>query len=145
MGIKDVLGKKGVTVDQLSIPGDDPAQSQAIIQNYTVKYPKVRALVSLGPLGYMAAAKVIESNKLIGKLGLVGWDITAEAVPMIRSGEMAFTANEQPYYIATTALYLLYMNAKFGFEPPPLFNTGLGKVNKDNIENWADLVASGRG
>jgi simple sugar transport system substrate-binding protein len=144
-GIKDILGKKGATVDQLSIPGDDPAQAQAIIQNYIVKYPKVRALLSLGPLGYMPAAKVLESNKLVGKVGLVGWDITAEAIPLIRSGEMAFTANEQPYYIAATAVYLLYMNAKYGFEPPPVFNTGLGKVDKNNIDNWAKLVEDGRG
>ena len=33
---------------------------------------------------------------------------------------MAFTANEQPYYIATTATYLLYMNVKYHFDPPPV-------------------------
>jgi hypothetical protein len=64
---------------------------------------------------------------------------------MIKSGEMAFTANEQPYYIATTTAYLLYMNVKYHFDPQPIFNTGLGKVDKSNINNWAALVKAGKG
>jgi simple sugar transport system substrate-binding protein len=144
-GIKDILTPKSVTVDELAVPGDDPAQSQAVIQNYIAKNPTVRALLSLGPLGYLPASKVIENGNLIGKVGLVGWDITPEAIPMIQSGEMAFTANEQPYYIATTAVYLLYMNVKYHFDPQPLFNTGLGKVDKSNIDSWAKLVKEGKG
>ncbi|HUI72645.1 MAG TPA: substrate-binding domain-containing protein, partial [Spirochaetia bacterium] len=127
-GIKDILLPKGVTVDDVAIPGDDPAQCQAIIQNYIAKYPNAKALLTMGPLSYLPASKVLENGNLVGKVGLVGWDITDEAITMIKSGEMAFTANEQPYYIATTAAYLLYMNVKFHFDPQPIFNTGLGKV-----------------
>jgi simple sugar transport system substrate-binding protein len=144
-GIKSVLTPKGVTVDELSIPGDDPAQCQAITQNYIAKNPAVRALLTMGPSSYLPAAKVLENGGYVGKIGLVGWDITPEAIPMIKSGEMAFTANEQPYYIATTAAYLLYMNKKYHFDPQPLFNTGLGKVDKSNIDSWADLVKAGKG
>jgi len=144
-GITDVLGAKGVLVDQLAIPGDDPVQSQAIIQNYIAKYPNVKVLITLGPPGYIVAGKVIASNKLIGKVGFVGWDISKEAIELIRNGAMAFTANEQPYYIGATAVFLLYMNVKYGFQPPPTFNTGLGQVDKDNLENWEKLVESGKG
>jgi simple sugar transport system substrate-binding protein len=144
-GIKDALSPKGVTVDELSTPGDDPAQSQAVIQNYIAKNPAVRALLTMGPLSYLPASKVLENGGYVGKIGLVGWDITPEAIPMIQSGEMAFTANEQPYYIATTAAYLLYMNVKYHFDPQPLFNTGLGKVDKSNIDSWSALVKAGKG
>ncbi|HVO40263.1 MAG TPA: substrate-binding domain-containing protein [Spirochaetia bacterium] len=144
-GIKDILVPKGVTVDEVAIPGDDPAQCQAIIQNYLAKYPAAKALLTMGPLSYLPASKVLETGNLVGKVGLVGWDITAEAITMIKSGEMAFTANEQPYYIATTTAYLLYMNVKYHFDPQPLFNTGLGKVDKSNIDAWADLVKAGKG
>ena len=68
-----------------------------------------------------------------------------DPVSMIKSGEMAFTANEQPYYIATTAAYLLYMNVKYHFDPQGVFNTGLGKVDKNNIDVWAKLVKNGQG
>jgi simple sugar transport system substrate-binding protein len=144
-GIKDVLAPKGVTVDQVSIPGDDPAQCQSIIQNYLAKNPATKALLTMGPLSYMPASKVLENGNMVGKVGLVGWDITPEAITMIRNGEMAFTANEQPYYIAATAAYLLYMNVKYHFDPQPLFNTGLGKVDKSNIDSWAELVKAGKG
>jgi simple sugar transport system substrate-binding protein len=144
-GIKSILDPKGVTVDQLATPGDDPAQSQAIIQNYIAKYPDVRAVLTMGPLSYLPAAKVLESGGFVGKIGLVGWDITQEAITLIKSGTMAFTANEQPYYIATTAAYLLYMNVKYHFDPQSIFNTGLGKVNKANIDIWAALVKNGQG
>lgn len=144
-GIKDVLTPKGITVDELATPGDDPAQSQSIIQNYIAKNPTVKALLTMGPLSYLPGAKVLENGGYVGKIGLVGWDITPEAITMIQSGEMAFTANEQPYYIATTAVYLLYMNVKYHFDPQPIFNTGLGKVDKSNIDNWAKLVKNGQG
>ncbi|MGA2974086.1 MAG: substrate-binding domain-containing protein [Spirochaetia bacterium] len=144
-GIKSILEPKGVVVDQLATPGDDPAQSQAIIQNYIAKNPTVKALLTMGPLSYLPAAKVLESGGLVGKVGLVGWDITPEAITMIKSGEMAFTANEQPYYIATTAAYLLYMNVKYHFDPQNVFNTGLGRVTKSNIDVWATLVKNGQG
>jgi simple sugar transport system substrate-binding protein len=144
-GIKSVLEPKGVIADLVAIPGEDPAQCQAVIQNYLAKYPDTKALLTMGPVSYLPAAKVLESLKLVGKVGLVGWDITQEAIDMIKSGEMAFTANEQRYYIATTAAYLLYMNKKFRFDPPPVFNTGLGKVDKSNIDNWAALVKAGKG
>jgi simple sugar transport system substrate-binding protein len=144
-GIKDILTPKGVTVDELSTPGDDPAQSQAVIQNYIAKNPGVRALLTMGPASYLPASKVLENGGYVGKIGLVGWDITPEVIPMIKSGEMAFTANEQPYYIATTAAYLLYMNVKYHFDPHPLFNTGLGKVDKSNIDSWSALVKAGKG
>jgi simple sugar transport system substrate-binding protein len=144
-GIKSILGPKGITVDELATPGDDPAQSQAVIQNYIAKNPSVRALLTMGPLSYLPGAKVLESGGYVGKIGLVGWDITSEAITMIQSGEMAFTANEQPYYIATTAAYLLYMNVKYHFDPQGIFNTGLGKVDKSNIQNWAKLVKNGQG
>lgn len=144
-GIKDILKAKGITVDDLATPGDDPAQSQAIVQNYIAKYPAVKAIFTMGPLSYTPALKVLETNNLTGKIGLAGWDIDQTAVDAIRSGEMAFTANEQPYYIATTTAYLLYMNVKYHFDPPPVFNTGLGKVDKSNIESWANLVKIGKG
>jgi simple sugar transport system substrate-binding protein len=144
-GIKSVLEPKGVTVDVVAIPGDDPAQCQAIVQNYLAKYPATKALLTMGPLSYLPASKVLENSDLVGKVGLVGWDITSEAITMIKSGEMAFTANEQPYYIATTAAYLLYMNVKYHFDPQPIFNTGLGKVDKSNIDAWAALVKAGKG
>jgi len=144
-GIKDILDPKGVTVDVVSIPGDDPAQCQSIIQNYLAKYPSAKALLTMGPQSYLPASKVLETNSLVGKVGLSGWDITPEAITMIKSGEMAFTANEQPYYIATTAAYLLYMNKKYHFDPQPIFNTGLGRVDKSNIDSWADLVKAGKG
>jgi len=144
-GIKSVLTPKGVTVDELATPGDDPAQSQAVIQNYIAKNPSVRALLTMGPLSYLPGAKVLENGGYVGKIGLVGWDITPEAITMIKSGEMAFTANEQPYYIATTAAYLLYMSVKYHFDPQPIFNTGLGKVDKSNIDTWATLVKNGQG
>jgi simple sugar transport system substrate-binding protein len=144
-GIKDILAPKGVTVDVVAIPGDDPAQCQAITQNYLAKYPETKALLTMGPSSYLPASKVLENGNLVGKVGLVGWDITNEAITMIKSGEMSFTANEQPYYIATTAAYLLYMNKKYHFDPQSVFNTGLGKVDKSNIDNWADLVKAGKG
>lgn len=144
-GIKSILQPQGVTVDVLATPGDNPAQSQSIVQNYIAKNPSVKAIFTMGPLSYGPAGKVIEANNMVGKIGLVGWDIDQAAIDMIKSGEMAFTANEQPYYIATTAAYLLYMNVKYHFDPPPLFNTGLGKVDKSNIDSWAELVKAGKG
>jgi len=144
-GIKNVLEAKGVRVDVLTTPGDDPAQSQAVIQNYIAKYPAVKALLTMGPSSYLPAAKVLENGGYVGKIGLSGWDITQEAIGLIKSGTMAFTANEQPYYIATTAVYLLYMNVKYHFEPQPIFNTGLGKIDKSNIDIWATLVKNGQG
>lgn len=144
-GIKSILQPKGVTVDVLATPGANPAQSQSIIQNYIAKNPSVKAIFTMGPLSYTPAGKVLEANNLVGKVGLAGWDIDQSAIDWIKSGEMAFTANEQPYYIATTAAYLLYMNVKYHFDPPPVFNTGLGKVDKSNIASWADLVKAGKG
>lgn len=142
-GIKNVLGGMGVTVDELAVPGSNPAQAQSVIQSYLAKNPNAKALLTLGPLGYQPAAKVLQSNNLVGKVGLSGMDLNQEGLTLIQNGVMAFTWNQQPYVQGYMAVVELYLKAKYGFNPPPFYDTGVGVINKSNVGQWTKLVQEG--
>lgn len=142
-GIESILKPKGITVDVLATPGSNPAQSQSVIQSYLSKHPHTKALLTLGPLGYQPAAKVLQSDNLVGKVGLGGMDLNQEGLTLIKNGVMAFTWDQQPYVQGYMTVVELYLKAKYGFNPPAFYNTGVGVINKANVGQWTKLVKEG--
>ena len=142
-GMKDVLKPLGVQVRVLTTPGSNPAQSQSIIQSFLVKYSKTKAILTVGPLGYTPVAAVLKADGLVGKVGLSGMDLNKEGLQLIQSGVMAFTWDQQPYVQGYMTVVLLYLKAKYGFDPPAFFNTGVGLITKANINQWVKIVNEG--
>jgi simple sugar transport system substrate-binding protein len=142
-GIESVLKPMGVQVDVLATPGSDPAQSEAIIQSFIAKHPQVKALLTLGPLGYTPAAKVLESDGLVGKVGLSGMDLDQAGLQLIQKGVMAFTWDQQPYVQGFMTVVELYLKAKYGFNPPAFYDTGVGLIDRANVGQWIRLVQEG--
>jgi simple sugar transport system substrate-binding protein len=142
-GIKNALTPMGVGVKVLAFHGSNPAQALSVIQSFIAKNPDVKALLALGPLGYQPAAKVLQSNNLVGKVGLSGMDLNQEGLDLISKGTMAFTWNQQPYVQGYMTVVELYLKAKYGFNPPAFYDTGVGVIDKSNVDQWQNLVKQG--
>ncbi len=142
-GMRKVLGAAGVLVKVLTTPGSNPTQSEAILQSFLAKYPNTKALLTVGPLGYQPAAIVLKRNHMIGKVGLSGMDLNTAGLKLIQSGAMAFTWDQQPFVQGYMTVVELYLKAKYGFNPPSFYNTGVGLIDHSNVGNWISLVKRG--
>jgi simple sugar transport system substrate-binding protein len=140
-GIVDVLAKAGIKTKTLDI-GSNPAKAETILMSFMKANPGVTAIFTLGPLGYTPAGKMIQDMKLQGKVQLAGFDVDPVGLDLLKKGIMGFTIDAQPYMQAFMAINQLYLASKYGVTAIDL-NTGVGFLDKDNVEKFAKLITSG--
>jgi simple sugar transport system substrate-binding protein len=77
---------------------------------------------------------VLAKNGLAGKIPAGGFDLTPGTLTAIKSGQLNFTIDQNPYlrgFLPTVYLYLF--NLSGGLLSPPNTDTGLTFVTKDNV------------
>jgi simple sugar transport system substrate-binding protein len=77
---------------------------------------------------------VLAKNGLAGKIPAGGFDLTPGTLTAIKSGQLNFTIDQNPYlqgFLPT--LYLYLFNLSGGLLSPPNTDTGLTFVTKDNV------------
>ena len=70
----------------------------------------------------------------MGKLRLGGFDINQKIVNAIKGGICSYTVDQQAYLQGYLTVQWLYLNAKYGFRPPPDLPTGPAIIDKNNLE-----------
>lgn len=139
-GMKKTFQDKGIKFRELAVQGSNPPQAESAIQSFISKYKNVHVLLTVGPLGYRAVAHVLQSNGLVGKIQLTGFDLDQKGLQLIKKGVMKFTWDQLPYVQGYMTVTELYLKAKYGFNPTPVYNTGVGLINKSNVNKWEKLT-----
>jgi simple sugar transport system substrate-binding protein len=140
-GINEVLTHAGVKTESLDIT-HNPSKAMVILQSYLKAKPRTRAIFTLGSLGFVPAGKVLQEQKLVGKIALTGFDIDPSGLELIRKGIMNFTIDAQPYTQAFVAVTQLFLASRYQSTPTDL-DTGAAFLDASNVDKFAKLIASG--
>lgn len=142
--------------------GVDPVVVRSKTSAYLRNHPGTRAVLALGPSSAEPALQALRRMNLAGKVYFCTFDLSPAIIAGIRSGEIAFAIDQQPYlqgYMAVAALAIaharhtrdpamilaaLKANPKFqarlktyGLDPAYVdsgVNTGPSFVTRDNVD-----------
>ena len=133
-GFTDALAEKGIPAEVLAI-GDDPAESQTIIDDYFTANPDVDIALTLGPNGatpfyaFLDAAGLGPDDVTHGT-----FDLNAEIVSKIEDGTTMFGIDQQPFLQGYGAVMMLTLLNRQNIVPAlPVTPTGPGFVDKSNV------------
>jgi simple sugar transport system substrate-binding protein len=118
----------------------DMATMESRVSAYLRKNPDCNLVMSQGGNGPFGTSKGVQAaGKKPGDVIVVGYDITPQNAGELKKGYVTFLNDQQPYlqgYLPVLQLYMMKMYALSGWD----VNTGLGYVDKNNIDQVFDLV-----
>jgi simple sugar transport system substrate-binding protein len=139
-GIIDALKEKapGVRVRSVNTGAEQAAELNAITAAYTGN-TGVKGIYAVDAGTTAACAKLIADRGLSGKIGGGGFDLLEDSIEGVNAGALDFTIDQSPYlqgFLSVLYLYLFRLSGTLVF--PPVTDTGLTFVTKDNIGPYAD-------
>jgi simple sugar transport system substrate-binding protein len=121
----------------------DPAGQEAQIAALLQANPDIDAILGTGPI---VAKSAIGASQTAGRTTIIGgFDITPDLISAIKSGDLAFTVDQQQYlqgYLPIVLMYLQATNLNTAGGGLPIL-TGPGFVDKDNVDAISALVDKG--
>jgi simple sugar transport system substrate-binding protein len=111
----------------------EPGEITAVEAWYT-GHKDVKFLYSVDDGDAIAVADTIKKYNLKGKVGGSGWDVEVPVLQGVKSGDLAFTIDQQAYlqgFVPTIQLFLYQISA--GLMKPCNTDTGLGFVTSANV------------
>jgi simple sugar transport system substrate-binding protein len=121
----------------------DPAAQEAQIAALLQANPDIDAILGTGPVVAKSAIGAAETAGRKATIG--GFDITPDLINAIKSGQIAFTVDQQQYlqgYLPIVLMYLQATNLNTAGGGLPIL-TGPGFVDKDNVDKISALVDKG--
>jgi len=145
-GVKKGLGGAG-TVETLYVNGQELTSVQSTIKAKLAQDSSIDWIMSLvTPVGLVAAQAAEEAGRNPGEDVKIGtFDTNAELVPAIKSGDISFAVDQQPYlqcYLAVDSLWLAKRNGTTVGGGRPVYS-GPSFVDADNIDTIADAAKDG--
>ncbi len=130
-GYADALG-----VDlgsQMIDSGTDPTE----IKNKVIAFLRANAdtngILALGPTSAHATLAALKETGSSGDIQFGTFDLSGEIAKAVKSGEIAFAIDQQPYLQGYLPVVILTNLARYGVLPSGHINSGPGFVVKDNI------------
>ena len=114
---------------------DSSDESYAHAQNLMSANPDLVGiyLTAGGPFG---AARAVEEANMIGKVFVVGHDVTEQHIPYVKSGAMV-TIHQHETWQNHDVIVFLYNYIVDGVTPPsPVLYTTAEVVTKDNVDQF---------
>jgi simple sugar transport system substrate-binding protein len=141
LGIRESLASASINTATLDI-SSNPTRAISVLQSFLKANANVKAILTLGPLGYTPAGKLLQEQKLAGKVKLGGFDIDPVGLDLIQKGVMEFSLDAQPYVQAFASITQLFLASRYLATPVDM-NTGTGFFERSNVGAQAKLIQSG--
>jgi simple sugar transport system substrate-binding protein len=132
-GAASVLTPAGFTVHEIATGAATSAESAAE-NSYILAHKSIKGAFAVDAGSTQFLGPVLAKNGLAGKIPAGGFDLTPGTLTAIKSGQLDFTIDQNPYlqgFIPT--LYLYLYNLSGGLLSPPNTDTGLTFVTKDTV------------
>jgi simple sugar transport system substrate-binding protein len=139
-GFMDVMSGKGIPVEKLDIT-TDIAKGVEVLRSYLVKHPDTDIIFTTTRAGAESSVKMVEEQKLAGKVKLVNTDLSPTIIESIKKGTMIATAEQQQYLQGYLPILYLYTYNKYGQCPTGDVLTGPFIVDKSNVKVVERTVA----
>lgn len=142
-GLGDGLTAAGGSSSVFTLPsgdGTDQGKTSKDISGYLATHSSVEGVMTLNNLTAAAAITALKQNGKSGSpVGSLG--VGKQAIDSVRSGEMLFLVNEQPYLDGYLAVVNAYTYGKFGLAPIGVVKTGPQIVDKKNLDKISSVFA----
>ena len=128
-----------VTYEVLDV-GGDPDQQHSYIEAYYRNHRDIAGMFGTSATDTLACGNVSRKYGLAAK-GVItaGYDTLPEELALVRSGDLTFTTDQQPYlqgFLPTLQLYLYRLTN--GVVRPFDADTSLAYVTRDNVAAYLD-------
>jgi simple sugar transport system substrate-binding protein len=117
----------------------DVTKGLSIIDAYAVGHPNLAGMLAVDAGSTQSVGQVVKKYAMRNK-GLKvagGFDLIPETLASIKSGDLDYTIDQQPYLQGFLPVMYLYLyKVSGGLISPPQTNTGLLFVTKDNVAQY---------
>lgn len=142
-GAEEAMSAAGGRTTRLQVALDSPADVVARIRGALQADPSVDAVLALNA---QVATLAAQAQQAAGKDATIGtFDLNADAVAAIRSGDVAFAVDQQQYqqgYLPVVMLRLWYLNGGTLGGGAPVA-TGPAFVDAENVDEVAEYARQG--
>ncbi|MGW5717085.1 substrate-binding domain-containing protein [Amycolatopsis sp. NPDC003865] len=138
-GITDALKQAapGVRVQSVNTGAEQAGELNAMTAAYTGN-TAVKGIYAVDAGSTAACAKLIADRGLSGKIGGGGFDLLDDTVTGVKGGALDFTIDQSPYLQGFLSVLYLYLFRLSGtLVAPPVTDTGLTFVTKENVGPYA--------
>ncbi|MEV4143509.1 substrate-binding domain-containing protein [Amycolatopsis sp. NPDC049691] len=138
-GITDALKQAapGVRVQSVNTGAEQAGELNAMTAAYTGN-TAVKGIYAVDAGSTAACAKLIADRGLSGKIGGGGFDLLDDTVTGVQGGALDFTIDQSPYLQGFLSVLYLYLFRLSGtLVAPPVTDTGLTFVTKENVGPYA--------
>lgn len=144
-GWVDTMKAQGIPAEQLDIT-EDAVKGAEITAAYLKAHPDTDAIFVSNTLRTETIIPRLEAEGI--KVGvdvkIAQMDISPKILEYIKAGKVMFTMDQQQYLQGYLGVLFAYLNAKYGFTPPPApISTGPAVVTKTEIPALATLSKEG--
>ncbi len=146
-GIIDALKQAapGVRVRSVNTGAEQAGELNAMTAAYTGN-SGAKGIYAVDAGSSAACASLIADRGLAGKVGGGGFDLLDDTVEGVKSGALDFTIDQSPYLQGfLTVLYLYLYRLSGTLVAPPVTDTGLTFVTKENVGPYASANSSFEG
>jgi len=144
-GYMDTLKAKGVMVESLDIT-DDAVKGAEMVAAYLKAHPETDAIFCSNTLRTETIIPRLEAEGI--KVGvdvkIAQMDASSKILEYIQDGKVMFTMDQQQYLQGYFGVVFAYLNAKYGYIPPPApVSTGPAVITAEDIPSLGNLVKEG--
>jgi len=144
-GYIDTLKAKGVIAEALDIT-EDAVKGAEMTAAYLKAHPETDAIFSSNTLRTETIIPRLEADGI--KVGvdvkIAQMDISPKILEYIKEGKVMFTMDQQQYIQGYMGVLFAYLNAKYGYTPPPApVSTGPAVITAESIPGLEGLVKEG--
>jgi simple sugar transport system substrate-binding protein len=144
LGFKATMDKAGLKSEQLILQNPDPTQTAEQLRGYLTSHPETDAIYSVSAsLILDPALRVLDQQKLTGKVMLITNDLLPSAITAIQNGSLLALIDQQQYLQGWAPIAFLALNIRYGFTLAQDILTGPAVVDKSNVDKL--VVASKEG
>jgi len=144
-GYMDTMKAKGVMVESLDITEDAVKGAEAVAA-YLKAHPETDAIFCGNTMRTETIIPRLEADGIkVGEDVMIAqMDASSKILEYIQEGKVMFTLDQQQYLQGYYGVVFAYLNAKYGYIPPPApVSTGPAVITADSILALKDLVKEG--
>jgi ribose transport system substrate-binding protein len=135
-GFRDAIANSpGVELVAVQPANSERALGMQVMENILTSHPDVKAVFGTNDQMALGAMEAIEARHLTGKIVLVGFDATREALRAIEAGEMNAVMAQYPERIGKRAIEEAIKAAR-GLPVEKRIDIGTALVTKENVAQF---------
>jgi simple sugar transport system substrate-binding protein len=143
-GVTKALDEVGAVYEIIESGAVDQAEAKEKLTQWLVGHPEVKAIIPMGGTPHSVAVAAVEDAGLsTDQVKIGGFDIGAEVVAGIKSGDILMAVTQEPYIQGFQTIAELALFLDFGIKPFSI-NTGQGLVTIDNVATVEELAGKTR-